>query len=136
MSHGVQLARRSIMRIGLLVVMLVAGSAFAEAGLPYQFCGEASCACQATTCGCGQACNLNSGTCESAQAAYCGSDAMCAGSCGSFVCEGNVCVEGMRTDGGDGTQRPPMSGGCASAPGLLAMLAVALLRRRQSAVGA
>lgn len=61
---------------------------------------------------------------------------MCASACGSFICEGNVCVEGLRTDGGDGTQPPAVADGCASAPGLLASLALALLRRRQSAVAA
>lgn len=118
------------MRTIVLVGALLALPAFAEAGLPYRFCAEPTCACQTSTCVCGQACN--SGTCEAAQAAYCGSDAMCAGSCGSFICENNVCVEGLRTDGGDGIQRPPMSGGCTSSPGLLVSLALALLRRVSS----
>lgn len=117
---------RRLFVLGSVLLSLTAG---AEAGSPYQFCGETSCACQMTTCTCGQACNHATGRCEAAQAAYCGSDAMCAASCGSFICEGNVCVEGLRTDGGDGTQRPANAGGCASAPELLAVLAAALLRR-------
>ncbi|MGV3620965.1 MAG: hypothetical protein ACO1OB_09110 [Archangium sp.] len=124
------------MRFIVLMVGLFASSALAEAGSPYSFCAFASCECQATTCSCGQACNGNLGTCEPAAVAYCGSDAMCAGPCGSFICEGNVCVAGVRTDGGDGSTPPPPSNGCSTAPAMTLLFASLLFRRRQSAVAA
>lgn len=132
MSLTHRVACRNDMRFFVLVSALFALPAFAEAGASTFFCAEPTCACQASTCTCGQACNMATGACESAQAAYCGSDAMCAGSCDAFICENNVCTEGMRTDGGDGTQRPPTPGGCTTAPGLLAVLVLALFRRRFS----
>jgi hypothetical protein len=121
--------------------------ALAEAGLPYSFCGQQSCACGAATCGCGQVCNLNQQRCESAQIGFCSSDSACAASCDRFICEMNVCVRGTR-DGGSSTaldsgtmsgtdsgvptspKMPPTSGGCTSIPSLIAIVAIALRRRK------
>jgi hypothetical protein len=122
------------MRLLLVIGVLTAAPAFAEAGLPNSWCGEASCSCGAATCGCGQVCNLNQQRCDPAQTGFCGSDAQCAGSCDKFICEMNVCVRGARDggsvpDGGGngGGSNPP--GGCSSAAGPLGAALLALLIR-------
>lgn len=123
----------------LHVLLLTPLPALAEAGLPFSFCGEASCACGAATCTCGQVCNFNQQTCMSPQAGFCTSDEGCAASCNNFICEGNTCVPGMRTDGGVSsgsdagpipTPTPPASGcdATGAAPALL-LFALALRRR-------
>lgn len=131
------------MRTLLLIAVLSAGPAFAEAGLPNSWCGEASCSCGAATCGCGQVCNLNQQRCDPAQTGFCGSDAQCAGSCDTFICEMNVCVKGARDGGttvadggtGGGGANPP--GGCSSTAGplgaalLVLLLLLAPQRRRR-----
>jgi hypothetical protein len=118
-----------------LIAALASGSAFAEAGLPYfEVCTSPPCTCGTQSCSCGQVCSL--GQCQQAQAAYCSLDVQCGGSgtCGTFVCDLNVCVAtdgGMRPDGG-GDPAPQPARGCATAPtGALLTLALALLRRRE-----
>ena len=125
----------SILRAATFFVVLMASPVLAEAGLPFNFCGEASCACGTATCGCGQVCNGQS-QCASAQAGFCTSDAQCAANCGSFICSGNVCVTGTRDagvpDAGTATTMPPQ--GCSVSPVLgLSALAVLVLARRRTA---
>ncbi len=132
-------------RLLLLFALSLSSLALAEAGLPNTFCGQSSCACGTATCGCGQVCNLNQQQCMGAQAGFCSSDGDCAASCGSFICEGNVCTPGTRADSGASSPLPPDAGtkpggevpparGCAAAPGALlwlgAAVLVASLRRR------
>ena len=102
------------MRLALLFALFTALPAAAEAGSPLMWCGTDGCSCRQTTCSCGQVCNQSTGACQSAQSGYCASDASCAATCDSFICEGNICVKGVRTDGGGGTTTPAPSGGCSS----------------------
>lgn len=126
------------MRTLLLMLTLLGTAAFAEAGLPsYDLCTTPPCACGVNSCACGEICA--SGQCRSAQMGFCGSDSQCgSGSCGTFVCNFNVCVAsdgGVRpdagtttpTDAGSGSSNPP--GGCSTAPVALVALAAVFLRR-------
>jgi hypothetical protein len=123
---------RSMMVVSAAFFVFQAAPAQAEAGLPFSFCTQASCACGTTACSCGQVCNLNSGSCMSGQAGFCSSDAQCAASCNSFICEGNVCVVGTRPDAGTTPTPPP--GGCSAAGQGSAVLALLFgLRRRATA---
>ena len=106
--------------IALGVVLFGASVAWGEAGIPLTLCGAASCACGPVNCTCGQVCNGSSNTCESSQSAFCSSDSQCAVACDSFICQFNVCVRGVRTDGGTGggsAQGGGGAGGGASAAG-------------------
>ena len=121
-----------LIRAVMFFVVLVAFPVLAEAGLPFSFCGEASCACGTATCGCGQVCNGQS-QCTSAQAGFCTSDSQCAANCGTFICSGNVCVTGTRDAGvPDGGVAPTMpQQGCSVSPLLgLSALAALIVRRR------
>lgn len=129
------------MRTLMLVLSLAATSAFAEAGLPvYELCTSPPCTCGVTPCGCGEICAGSQ--CRSAQMGYCASDSQCgSGTCGTFVCNFNVCVAsdgGVRpdagratpTDAGPGSSNPPS--GCSAAPvSLLVLGSLSLLLRRR-----
>jgi uncharacterized protein (TIGR03382 family) len=115
----------------LVLVVLAAPTALAEAGLPLTFCREPTCACGTATCTCGQVCNLNQQLCLPTTAGFCTSDTQCAASCDSFVCQGNVCVRGARPDSGtpdagqpDGGTLPPRGCGCSTGAEALAPLAL------------
>lgn len=127
-------------RLSLLISFLSAAPVLAEAGLPNSFCTQQSCSCGAATCSCGQVCNLNQQTCASAQSGFCASDGDCAASCDDFICEGNVCTRGVRSDAGavDGGLPGATPGGpgcgCTSGAGALAvgaLLLVGATRRRR-----
>ena len=94
------------MRSLALGLCLLSFSAFAEAGLPPAPCDKSSCACGANTCVCGEPCSGS--TCQPSTARFCSTDAACALSCASFVCDNNKCVMGMLPDGGANTPVPPM----------------------------
>ena len=103
------------------------------------FCGEQSCPCPGAACTCGQVCDRTQGRCVSSQAGFCTADGACAASCNSFICEGNICVPGMRTDGGGGSgydagadpvdnpPRPPTGCSCDASGGPLALALGVLL---------
>lgn len=119
-----------------LVLVVHAFAAQAEAGLPWTFCTQNSCTCGTSTCSCGQVCNYGGaqgGTqCLSAQAGFCTADSQCAASCDQFICEGNVCVKGVRPDAGHcGTTPVPF--GCSSASGLFTVLSAVWLAVRRRA---
>ncbi|MDP2272612.1 MAG: hypothetical protein Q8N23_24625 [Archangium sp.] len=128
------------MRSLLLTLSLLGTSAFAEAGLPsYDLCTSPPCACGVSACACGELCA--SGQCRPAQMGYCASDSQCgSGTCGTFVCNFNVCVASdggvrpdagasMPTDAGTGSSNPP--GGCSTAPVALVALAAVVVKRRR-----
>jgi hypothetical protein len=101
------------MRTLLLLITLLGTAAFAEAGFPsFDLCTTPPCACGVNSCGCGEICA--SGQCRSVQMGFCGSDSQCgSGSCGTFVCNFNVCVasDGGAAGGGAATGGGSATGG-------------------------
>ena len=78
-------------RLLALTLWCLPAAALAEAGFAPTFCAEPSCACGNTVCGCGQTCLGGSSCVDAPQYSFCSVDAQCAGSCGTFICEFNVC---------------------------------------------
>lgn len=89
----------------LLVLFLLA-----EAGYPsFDLCRDASCPCDGQMCGCGQVCKFAgqaTRACVASTARFCSTNADCALSCGSFVCEFNQCITGTLPDGGANAPMP------------------------------